>query len=299
LNANPNAPGAPVLASELQSIDNELSTLLAQRQQLLVTSGSTGSAAVIDVPASAKGVASGLKTRAILGSVLGLIVGLLISSIDELLRPTVSRPAAFGQELGVPLLGTLRVSGGKVAGFDQTLLPTLEAAAARARVSTLVLTGPVPDEDLFAVADSLDDELASTPVAVKVPASVPTAAVNGWTLRVTERAAVASASRGDHPFPAPALVTGSWRAEHALDRVGDDLALASGLQVVAFPAVRAHDRKNGCGLVAVVPDFARYGAVAKVADINAATGWPLLGVIGNTGRRARLKLFGRGRDRQT
>jgi capsular polysaccharide biosynthesis protein len=300
LNKNLTAPGAPVLSSELQSIDNTLATLLAQRQQLLVTGGSTGSAAVIDVPTTAKGVSSGLKTRAILGLVVGLVLGLLTSTVDELLRPTVSRPATFGHELGVPLLGTLRAGGPKVADLDQMLLPTLEAAAARAGVCTLVLMGPVPDEVLFAVAGNLDDELASADhVGVKVTATMSTAAVNGWTLRVTERAAVGGGKGSGRSFPTPALVAGSRKPDHAVDRGGDHTAAASGIQVVALPAIRSHDRSDGFGLVAVAPNFAPYGALAKVADMKAATGWPLLGVIGNTGRRHRMGLFGRGHDRQT
>jgi capsular polysaccharide biosynthesis protein len=297
LNAAPTAAGAQVLASEVSSIDSTLANLLVERQQLLASSGSTASAAVIDVPSAAKGTSSGLKTRALLAMVLGLVIGLLIATVHELLRPTVSRPLNFGHELGVPLLGTLQKAAGGSGEPDATLLTTLQAAAARTEVSTLVLTGPVPDEELFEVADRLDDMLASPPTLTAVPASNGAVASTGAAvntsnasvIRVTERAQAASSGVSGHLRAARALTTGSWRAEHALGHAGDELR-SPGLQVVALPAVRPTDRTADHGLVAVVPDFAPHAALGTVADLRAATGWPLLGVIGCNEQRSRSKL---------
>jgi capsular polysaccharide biosynthesis protein len=282
LNAAPTAPGAQVLASELSSIDNTLANLLLQKQQLLVSTGSSGTAAVIDIPAAAKGTSSGLKTRGLLAVLLGLVVGLLISTVHELLRPTISKPEQFGHELGIPTIGTLRHLGDTADQPDAALLTTLQVAAAHAEVTTLVLTGPVTDDELFEVADSLDDMLES------VPALSAMSSTNALVVRVTERSQAASSGAGGHFRGTPALTTGIRRAEQAVGHASEDLR-PSRLQVVALPAARSSETTGDCGLVAVVPDFAPYAAVGRVADLKTATGWPLLGVIGVPARKPRWR----------
>ena len=255
------------MLSQLSSIDSQLSALQASRQQILLSNTSTGSAAVIDVPTTAEPQSSGLVTYTGLAVLLGLIVGLLIASTDELLRPTVSEPAAFARELECPVLGSVAAARHNRRRLDPGLLTALQLAATRAGISTVVLTGPVAGEQLDLLSRYVNYELRRIADHDRV--------AHGRPGRAAARSAIESHGTNGHRRVAASV--GTVIADD-LDLIG--LRPARTVRTVTLSAVSGPTPKGSCGLVAVVPEFVPFLAVERVGHLRDASGWPLLGVIG-------------------
>ena len=242
--------GVQALITELTAVETQLSNNVTATQQLLATTGAKADAGVVNSPSFATAVRPPTTSYAALAGLLGLVLGLLLVTVRELTRPTVAEPRAGARELGLVLLGGVKLSQSAGATPDPGLAARLQIAANRIGAGTLVLTGPLPPEDLRAVADCLEAALRD------VEACAPPAGS-----RAPARPAVSTALQG------PTQIS-------RLTRTGSP---GPGVTVVsdATAAIRADDQ----ALILVLPPFAPRSALDQAGDLAVTTGWPVLGVV--------------------
>lgn len=216
------------------------------------TSTTTGGAYVIYAPYEAQPVPL-THTAADLALALigGLLAGLLAAAAIEVVRPTVPGAAAFGRELGIPVLGGVGSAGrrrrarsgrGEQSSTSQfELLAGLRRAAERADVLIVALIGPVPVKALQAYAVELDPRL---PLDDQAPLHAPS-------------------GNGSHASSGNGSAAGRFPVVTTLSSIADAQLLPTYV-----------------GLVVVVPKFAPQEALSRVRNLAASTGWPLLGVLG-------------------
>jgi hypothetical protein len=146
----------------------------------------------------------------------------------------------------------------------QTVVAVVQAAA-RAQADTLVLVGTRSAADLTALATSLTGRLARAPQPDLSPngnSGMSAAAASG-AVRTTTRTRVAAQVRR------PPTETAS-------------------LRVVPMAIVRAGSI-GSCALLVVAGKLAPYAYVHEVEDLAAATGWPVIGVLGDPSRAERKR----------
>jgi hypothetical protein len=265
-------------------------------------SGSSGAAAIVS-PAVSLGVTSRhLSADLGLAAVAGLVLGLLLATLAETVRPRLPGGLGFAREAGVPLIGSLNLGRRDPArgrsrrrqrahpGFDHDasaeLLLALRAAARRARVDCVLLTGPAAPVELNAVAERLGELLRSEQ----------TASSNGHghadgldighatTEGVVGTGAGSDGAGSDGPpgrLLGPTLVLGL-----PTKTLGPPDPTPAPLVVRPLDDYQAgpHDR---VGLLPVVPRFAAQGSVRWLEDFARATGWPVLGALALDGRSPR------------
>lgn len=160
------------LLSEQAGLDQELQDLAAQRSRLVVAAAAGPRADVIDSP---HGLAAKDRTHVVsdlvLAAIVGLLGGLVISGLLETLRPVVSDTKRLSLLAEAPVLGDLVVRDG---GFDAAevkhMRRVLMLAASNARVTTVVLLGPVHEATLGALAAELEGQRLATMPSVVVGA---------------------------------------------------------------------------------------------------------------------------------
>lgn len=287
------------LSAQLTTLDQELSDLGSTVRQLQLPDTTSGSAMLISPASKAQPVGRRRVTDLTLALLAGLVAGLLVASVMEVLRPRVADPGSFARELGVPLLGQLtlprrrsrkrraqrRGTGGHrgqaaAAGAAQGASPpatvpletalVLRRAAAREHAHTIVVVEAGKLGQVEAVAAGLADALAAAPPAA--PSS------NGWVepdLLQTRAGGQRHDVSGQHVHgtdPGPATTT-VLRGQQAEPSTG-------GLQVVRLSDVGALTNDPGHVLLVLDGKLTAYPEVRRVTDICAATGWPVIGVLG-------------------
>ena len=290
-------PQVQALVTELAGVEAQLSANQTAQQQVISGTNGNQDASVISEPSAATVTAASKQVAVYvaLAGLLGLIVGLLIATIAELARPTVAEPEAGARELGVAFLGnaeitTAKRTKAKKAGAGHTevesteptahpltqqelialegdLVTRLHLAANRLGALTLVLTGPIPREQLTELAAALNRRLsAADDLRVHETRLVPDGGAdsNGSTLR-----------NGNKAHGTAAVKT------HAL-AIGSAL---SNLKVHALSDLTLRGRPEAPALVLVLRRFAPRASLDRVADLGETTGWPILGVVGLRQRR--------------
>jgi capsular polysaccharide biosynthesis protein len=289
-------PQVQALVTELAGVEAQLSANQAAQQQEISNSNGNQDASVISEPSAATVTAASKQVAVYvaLAGLLGLIVGLLIATIVELARPTVAEPEAGARELGVAFLGNAEMTrarstkangtkangtGGDLAeevstegelteeeliALEGDLVTRLHLAANRLGALTLVLTGPIPREQLTQLAAALNRRLsAADDLRVLETRLVPDGeAERNW-----------SAGRNGNGNKAhgPAAVK-----THAL-AIGSAL---STLKVHALSDLTLRGRPEAPAVVLVLRRFAPRASLDRVADLGETTGWPILGVMG-------------------
>jgi len=257
--------GVQALITELNAVETQLSNNIAATQALLASTGAKADASVVTYPSFATAVRSPATSYAALAGLLGLVLGLLLVTARELTRPTVAEPRAGARELGLVMLGEVQLAKPAEAAPDPGLPAHIQIAAHRIGAGTLVLTGPLPSEDLRAVADCLQDALR---------AADPGATSNGtWT-------------------PARQVTAGALAGPTQISRLARAGSSSPTVTVVCDPdaAIHAEDQ----ALILVLPPFAPRSALDQAGDLAVMTGWPVLGVVAahrqtRRDRRARAK----------
>jgi hypothetical protein len=242
--------GVQALITELNAVETQLSDNVTATQQLLATTGAKAEAGVVNSPSFATAVRLPTTSYAGLAGLLGLVLGLLLVSVRELTRPTVAEPRAGARELGLVLLGDVELSKAGEATPDPGLTARIQIAAHRIGAGTLVLTGPLPPDQLSSVADTLQ-------AALRGADSCPPSAGS--------RAAASLAMSG--ALPAPTQISRLARAESA------------GPTVTVLSDAAAMMRADDQALILVLPTFAPRSALDQAADLAVTTGWPVLGVV--------------------
>jgi capsular polysaccharide biosynthesis protein len=140
--------GRQILGVRIQSLNNQLTELQAERSTLLATKLSTDEAVVIDGDnPEVVQAGSGIVPRAALGMVLGLLLGLAIAVLIETLSPRVAGIRALSRTLSAPVLGRTNESPADLAA-------SMRMAARRQGVETVVLMG-VEEKDAAAATTLL------------------------------------------------------------------------------------------------------------------------------------------------
>jgi capsular polysaccharide biosynthesis protein len=258
--------GSADLAAELSGIDQQLADLSSTMRQLQLggtsAAGSAGSAAVISPAVSTGRTPTNLLTDLGLALVAGLIVGLLAATILEVLRPRVPDARVFAREIGVPMIGQLAGATKDEVVPDREMGLALSRAAARAEVSQVLLLGPPSAEGLVAIAAALRRLVQPKPIIV---ASV-------------RRPSPRPRQLADNKRPEPGLARTTAVLEPSTERSGP---ARPPLDVRALSGQDSDGLAEHVGLVPVVLRFARYSELRRIDDLAAATGWPVIGVIGD------------------
>jgi capsular polysaccharide biosynthesis protein len=260
------------LSAQLGSVDQQLGGV-----QSLLSGLNPTTAAVIAAPTGAGRAHSALVTDAVLAGLLGLVTGLLAATVLETLRPRVADAEAFSREIGAPLLGAVRLRGGR-RHPQQLVVPgdtliSARRAVARSRVESLLLTGPDPDGRLALVAREFE--------ALLTPAQQPGhggehSTLNGagtghrTNLRAADEWGVSVDGVGQ---------PGTQRLMEAAEPAGAT-ALLRVRALADLPGAdrRGDDRREG--LLVVVPDLAPHREVRRIRQLADSTGWPVVGVLG-------------------
>lgn len=260
------SPDAASLSAQLSTLDQQLtavSSSLSQVQTTMITNG--GSGAVISLPSGATPTPSRLATDLGLAGVGGLVAGLLIATVLELVRPRVATSRAFARELAAASLGRLVLPGSDGAAAQPTMdigtLVRLRETLALRSVDVVVVAGPVPQEQLSAVATVLADRLSADARSVgeRRPSPDGTSGLAG---------------------PGRMVPLGP-----ALDVLPDHRFAT--LRVRTLSTVDDRSDTGRRGLLVVARDLTPYREVEEIRTLAAATGWVLLGVLGVAARGSR------------
>jgi capsular polysaccharide biosynthesis protein len=253
-------PGVQALITQLTAVESQLSDNASATQQLIAAASARADSAVVSTPSQTTDASRPVAAYAALAALLGLLVALLVATVRELVRPTVAEPAAAARELGVVLLGTTRMSHRDIPTVDPDLVIHLALAADRIHARTLVLTGPLPEERLTALAGELSRCLADRDDQ-----------------RVAEGRAVATMATASGSVPT---------------LVGSSPGVRVRLSVTAVTDMGLRAQTDDPALVVVLPGFAPRTAVDAAVDLAATAGWPLLGVVAVRRRRRSRRHLG-------
>lgn len=295
-----------VAQNRLAGIDRLISDLTGSRDQLAESEAAAGHSTVVAAPVRPAAANSrGLAARLGIAGLFGLVLGLLIVGLREMLRPTVSTAGHVARLLDVPVLGTLSPDPAILAGIGRRI----RLAALRARVSTVVLghagPGPLPPELVDRIEAAalrpapvppragIPIDVNGHPAAVLVDVAELDGAEVGHDGRPADQqrdAGRLDAARRDSPI---GVVLVRARDNEPPVRTQPSAAVAAQGQPRRLHRVCALDEldpaveQDHIGLVVLAEANTRLSAVGEVRDLMAASGWPLLGVLGHRGRGRR------------
>jgi capsular polysaccharide biosynthesis protein len=260
-----------VAANRLSGMDRLISDLSGDRNRLAEEAAAAGHAAVVTSPiVPLDPDAQGLAAKLAIAALLGLALGLIIVGINEVMRPAVSGASRVGRLLDVPMLGIIKPNPVALADVGRRI----RLAARRADVSTVVL--------VRATRAALTPELVDR--------------IEAATLRpdtVASRIAIPIGPRQDR-LDSPTMVIG----DDSPTQVTTSLALLTMKdngkpakenshhpydlhRVCALDELDPGAEADRIGMVVLVAANTRLTSVDAIRDLLAASGWPLLGVLGD------------------
>ncbi|MFD0902188.1 YveK family protein [Actinomadura sediminis] len=257
--------------NERERVQAELTDLRSSRAELTSELTTAGSASVVQ-PAVIAPESDPMVMLAAIAGLVGLVLAILVAVTAEMLRPTVPGQRRVARRLGVPLLG--RTDRGPEGLAD--LGRRTRLAARRAGVAQITLVGaPGP----------LPAELVSTVAS----------AVYGDETKLVE-------ARPDEPRPedgggdGPAVNSGgpgAKRTSTSVVRAGTAVMATKPGDVARRTPVPSREPCHvhafedvdpaaaaAAGVVVVVGPVTAVSGLETVRDLVAASGWPLLGVVG-------------------
>jgi capsular polysaccharide biosynthesis protein len=252
-------PKDPVIQNTLAGINRLISDLAADRNRLSELYAAAGHASVVATPAKPKqSEPRGLPAKLGIAAVLGLAIGLVLIGINETMRPAVSGASRVGRLLEVPMLGTIGSDPAALSDIGRRL----RLAARRAAVSTVVL--------VRANRSSLAPELVDR---IEAAALRPDAAPSRVSVPI---------DTGDTQV----LTAAATRVHVSVLTVADTADRLGRLgRVCAIDELDPSAEGERIGLVVLAGGSTRLTAIEGVRDLMTAAGWPLLGVLGDSGRR--------------
>jgi len=260
-----------VAANRLSGMDRLISDLSGDRNRLAEEAAAAGHAAVVTSPiVPLDPDAQGLAAKLAIAALLGLALGLIIVGINEVMRPAGSGASRVGRLLDVPMLGIIKPNPVALADVGRRI----RLAARRADVSTVVL--------VRATRAALTPELVDR--------------IEAATLRpdtVASRIAIPIGPRQDR-LDSPTMVIG----DDSPTQVTTSLALLTMKdngkpakenshhpydlhRVCALDELDPGAEADRIGMVVLVAANTRLTSVDAIRDLLAASGWPLLGVLGD------------------
>lgn len=260
-----------VAANRLSGMDRLISDLSGDRNRLAEEAAAAGHAAVVTAPiVPLDPDAKGLAAKLAIAALLGLALGLIIVGINEVMRPAVSGATRVGRLLDVPMLGIIKPNPVALADVGRRI----RLAARRADVSTVVL--------VRATRAALTPELVDR--------------IEAATLRpdtVASRIAIPIGPRQDL-LDSPTMII----ADDSPTQVTTSLALLTMKEngkpakenshhpqdlrrICALDELDPGAEADRIGMVVLVAANTRITSVDAIRDLLAASGWPLLGVLGD------------------
>ncbi|MDN3025502.1 hypothetical protein [Streptomyces sp. S.PB5] len=283
------------LTAELSSLDQQIQDVQASLRAAEAAGLGDRTASLLSPASDAVPVPPLSRTDMALAGMGGLVAGLLAVTLLEVFRPHVAGPSAFARELDAPVLGRLRTTErrGRKAGpgapacLHTETVVALRRAVARTRAGTVVLTGPAGEERLGTLAKELEARLDLS----VVPGSGPDPELRAGHL--------------GGPHAAGTVPDGNDGQEHyglirtlTTSRIREATALTDG-RAVPRPAtavrVRALHQVDDVSdtarhvLLVVEPEFPPYAELRRVRNLVAATGWQVIGVLGDHSTRRSRK----------
>ncbi|MEV5824234.1 hypothetical protein AB0L25_01510 [Spirillospora sp. NPDC052242] len=261
--------------NERERVQAELTDLRSSRSELTSELTSAGSASVVQ-PAVLAPESNPMVMLAAIAGLVGLVLAILIAVVWEMLRPTVPGQRRVARRLGVPLLGWADRGPAELADLGRRT----RLAARREGVGQITLVGapgPLPAELVSTVASAVygdetklvdarteertderpeDDGGADGPAANSsgpAAAKTSTSVVRAGTAVMAKKAGEV-ARRTPVPSREPCHV-------HAFEDVDPGADASAGVVVVVGPVTAV-------------------SGLETVRDLVAASGWPLLGVVG-------------------
>ncbi|MBE1531269.1 YveK family protein [Actinomadura algeriensis] len=267
--------------NERERVQAELTDLRSSRAELISELTSAGSASVVQ-PAVLAPESNPMVMLAAIAGLVGLVLAILIAVVAEMLRPTVPGQRRVARRLGVPLLGRTDRGPAELADLGRRT----RLAARREGVGQITLVGapgPLPAELVSAVASAVygdetklvtaqpdeakpdkpdiggdgDDDGDGPPVNSTGPTEpkTSTSVVRAGTAVMAKKPSEV-AQRKRTPVPSRELCH-----VHAFEDVDPGADAAAGVVVVVGPVTAV-------------------SGLETVRDLVAASGWPLLGVVG-------------------
>lgn len=256
-------PQNQALQAKLAGLDEVLSNFTSDRGRLLIQATSQGLADVIDQPGLPQAPESkALAQKLGLAGLLGLVAGILLAAIAETVRPTVPGARRVSRRLSSPMLGNLtepEMHGSRTFKFDNVALQ-VRLAAAHAKVPTVALVDIEGQRELGHLADRLSH--AMPPMSPVLQTGVSNGSDDG--ARPATAATLANSG-------SPAHVTG--RAAHAVTQ-------NCVVRVFSIEQLQRQTEIETAGIVVLSGPVAKLSRISALSDLSAASGWPILGVVG-------------------
>jgi capsular polysaccharide biosynthesis protein len=267
-------PKDPVAQNRLAGIDRLISDLAGDRNRLSESAAAAGHATVVAMPTKpTQADSKGVPAKLALGVIFGLAMGLVIAGINETLRPAVSGASRVSRLLEVPLLGALRPDPVALADVGRRM----RLAAGRANISTIVLVRATRGS----LAPELVDRVEAAtlrPNAVAGRISIPIESRNGAGDH-HDRMGLSSLRGNDATVDGKSAVAVMTTTEKS----GRTVRLR---RVCALDELDPAAETEQIGLVVLASPRTRLTAVDSVRDLLDASGWPLLGVLGDVNDKA-------------
>ncbi|GGU97019.1 hypothetical protein GCM10010182_11420 [Actinomadura cremea] len=256
--------------NERERVQAELTDLRSSRAELTSELTSAGSASVVQ-PAVIAPESNPMVMLVAIAGLLGLVLAILVAVVAEMLRPTVPGQRRVARRLGVPLLGWTDRGPEELADLGRRT----RLAARREGVGQLTLVGapgPLPAELVSAVAAAVygDETKLVAPKETKpdgtdgegdgpsANSSGPEAKTSTSVVRASTAVMAKKSSEVARRTPVPSR---ELCHVHAFEDVDPGADAAAGVVVVVGPVTAV-------------------SGLETVRDLVAASGWPLLGVVG-------------------
>jgi hypothetical protein len=266
-------PDDLVAQNRLAGIDRLISDLSVDRNRLAEDAAAAGHASVVDRAAMPTSPDSrGLPAKLGIAAVLGLALGLITVGVSETMRPSVSGASRVARLLEVPTLGTIGPDPRTLSDLGRRL----RLAARRANVSTILLVRA----RRTAIPPELVDRIeAATLRPNAVPGRV-AISLDGGQRPVTS---ATPAAADQHPQVSDSGQPGE--ASLAVLTRTSFSPLPGLRRVCALEELDPSAELEQIGLVVLTGATTRLSSIDKVRDLMTATGWPLLGVLGDPSQR--------------
>lgn len=260
-------PRDMVAQNQLAGIDRLISDLSGDRNRLAEDAAAAGHSSIVATPTKPDAPdPKGLLAKLAIALLLGLALGLLAAGINETLRPAVSGTSRLGRLLDVPVLGTIRPDPAALANVGRRI----RLAARRAGVSTVVLVRATRTPLAPELVDRVEAATLRPEPALGRPA-IPIESREQPILRATAIGAPAAADN----HSAVGLLTAS-------ENSGRPTRLH---RLCALDELDPSAEAQRIGVLVLAGATTRLAAVDSVRDLLAASGWPLLGVLGDLRHR--------------
>ncbi|MFV2172544.1 hypothetical protein ACFHW2_41435 [Actinomadura sp. LOL_016] len=255
--------------NERERVQAELTDLRSSRAELTSELTSTGSASVVQ-PAVIAPESNPMVMLVAIAGLLGLVLAILVAVVAEMLRPTVPGQRRVARRLGVPLLGWTDRGPEELADLGRRT----RLAARREGVGQLTLVGapgPLPAELVSTVAAAVYGE--------ETKLVAPEAKPDG-----TDGAGEGPSANSSGPEPKTS--TSVVRAGTAvMAKKSSEVARRTPVPSRELCHVHAFEDVDpgadaAAGVVVVVGPVTAVSGLETVRDLVAASGWPLLGVVG-------------------